>query len=101
MIEWVTQLDFSVLYRIQEALTCPFLDFLMPKITFLGNAGGIWLLTAGILLLFPKYRRADSSFGGACVRRSDRQRRYEKSVCQTAPLLAGYRGEYVDCRAQG
>lgn len=58
MIEWVTQLDFSVLYRIQETLTCPFLDFLMPKITFLGNAGGIWLLTAGILLLFPKYRRA-------------------------------------------
>lgn len=58
MIEWITQLDFSVLYRIQDAFRCTFLDFLMPKITFLGNAGGIWLLTAGILLSMPKYRRA-------------------------------------------
>lgn len=29
----------------------------MPKITFLGNAGLIWLLSAGILMLLPKYRR--------------------------------------------
>lgn len=57
MTEWITQIDFSVLYRIQDAQRCAFLDFLMPKITFLGNAGLIWLLTAGVLLLLPKYRR--------------------------------------------
>ena len=58
MTEWITQLDFRILYRIQDSLRCGFLDFLMPKITFLGNAGLIWLLAAGILLLLPKYRRA-------------------------------------------
>lgn len=57
MVEWITQLDFSVLYRIQDIFRCPALDFLMPKITFLGNAGLIWLLTAGVLILIPKYRR--------------------------------------------
>lgn len=58
MLEWITQLDFSVLYRIQDITKCAFLDFIMPKITFLGNAGLIWLLTAGTLLLLPKHRRA-------------------------------------------
>ena len=58
MTQWITQLDFSILYRIQDVFRCPALDFLMPKITFLGNAGLIWLLSAGILLLLPKYRRA-------------------------------------------
>lgn len=57
MIEWITQLDFSVLYRIQDIFRCPILDFLMPKITFLGNVGLIWLLLSGVLLLLPKYRR--------------------------------------------
>ncbi len=57
MTECITRLDFSFLYWVQSTLKCPFLDFLMPKITFLGNAGLIWLLTAGILLMLPKYRR--------------------------------------------
>lgn len=58
MAEQITRLDFTVLYGIQDTLRCPFLDFLMPKITFLGNAGLIWILSALILLLFPKYRCA-------------------------------------------
>lgn len=57
MTEWITQLDFRILYWIQNHLRCGFLDFLMPKISFLGNAGLIWLLSAGILILLPKYRR--------------------------------------------
>lgn len=57
MPEWLTRLDFSILYRIQDTLRCGFLDFLMPKITFLGNAGWIWLLTAAVLILLPKHRR--------------------------------------------
>lgn len=58
MTAQITQLDFSVLYWIQDNLRCGFLDFLMPKITALGNAGLIWLFSAGILILLPKYRRA-------------------------------------------
>ncbi len=57
MTEWITSIDFSVLYWIQNTLRCGFLDFLVPKITFLGNAGMIWLIIAGCLLFTKKYRR--------------------------------------------
>ena len=58
MTEWITQIDFSVLYAIQGTLRCAWPDLLMPVITRLGDAGIIWLLAAGILLLIPRYRRA-------------------------------------------
>ena len=50
-------LDQTILHGIHAALTGPFLDFLMPKITDLGNGGAIWLLAAGCLLCTKKYRR--------------------------------------------
>ena len=37
-------LDWSILHWIQNMLVCPALNFLMPKITLLGNGGMIWLL---------------------------------------------------------
>ncbi len=57
MWEWLTRLDFSVLYAIQDALRCGFLDFIMPKITWLGNSGLIWILAAVVLLCIRKRRR--------------------------------------------
>ena len=57
MTEWITRIDFSILYWIQNTFRCAFLDFLMPGITFLGNAGLIWLLIAAVLLFQKKYRR--------------------------------------------
>lgn len=54
---WLVRLDFSILYWIQHSLRCGFLDFLMPKITFLGEVGWIWLAFAVVLLFMPKYRR--------------------------------------------
>lgn len=57
MWEWLTRLDFSVLYAIQDALRCGFFDFLMPKITWLGNGGLIWILAAAVLLCIRKRRR--------------------------------------------
>ncbi len=57
-METLTKLDFSILYGIQAHLRCGFLDFILPKITWLGNAGLIWLIAAGLLLLTKKYRRA-------------------------------------------
>ena len=50
-------LDQTILHGIHAALTGPFLDFLMPKITAFGNGGAIWLLAAGCLLCTKKYRR--------------------------------------------
>ena len=49
-------LDWSILHGIQS-LSCPFLDFLMPKITALGNGGAIWLAATGGLLCTRKYRK--------------------------------------------
>lgn len=51
------ELEFKVLDFIQEFLKCPFLDFMMPKITALGNGGIIWIIAAIILLATKKYRR--------------------------------------------
>ena len=50
-------LDWSILHWIQNTLVCPFMDFLMPKITLLGNGGAIWILAAVILLCTKKYRK--------------------------------------------
>lgn len=49
-------LDWTILQAIQS-LTCPLLDFLMPKITALGNGGAIWLAAAVGLICTKKYRR--------------------------------------------
>ena len=49
--------DWSVLHWIQTTLACPALDFLMLKLTALGNGGAVWLLAAGGLLCTKKYRK--------------------------------------------
>ena len=51
------ELEFKILDFIQEFLRCPFLDFLMPKVTALGNDGIIWIVAALVLLATKKYRR--------------------------------------------
>lgn len=50
-------LDWRILYAIQTHLVCPVLDFLMPKISVLGNSGMIWILAAVVLLCIKKYRK--------------------------------------------
>lgn len=50
-------LDWTILHWIQDTLVCPALDFLMPKITLLGNGDAVWLLAAAALLITKKYRR--------------------------------------------
>ena len=46
-----------ILNLIQDIFGCEFLDFLIPKITALGNAGLIWIAAGIILLCTKKYRR--------------------------------------------
>ena len=50
-------LDQTILYLIQDNLSCGLLDLLMPKLTLLGSGGAIWLLAAGGMLCTKKYRR--------------------------------------------
>lgn len=53
----ITNIDFSLLNWIHEHLSCSFLNFLMPKITFLGNGGLIWIAAAIIMMFFKRYRK--------------------------------------------
>lgn len=43
-------IDWSILHWIRDVLTCPFLDFLMPKLILLSNGGAVWLLAVGVLV---------------------------------------------------
>ena len=50
--------DLPILDWIAAHIYCPFLDFLMPAITRLGDAGILWILLAALFLCLPKYRKA-------------------------------------------
>lgn len=57
MLTWIQNTDWMILHFIQHYMRCPFLDFLMPKITMLGNSSLIWLLAAVLLFASKKYRK--------------------------------------------
>lgn len=63
MMSTITDIDFKILNFIQEYFSCSFLNFLMPKITFLGNGGLIWIVTAIIMLFWAKYRKTGIMVG--------------------------------------
>ena len=54
---WATSFDLPILDWIQANLANPILDFLMPWITLLGDAGIFWMICAGVMLFTKKYRR--------------------------------------------
>lgn len=51
------KLEWKILYWIHNKLSCPFLDFIIPKITILGTFGIIWNITAIILIFTKQYRK--------------------------------------------
>ncbi len=55
-MEWIQSFDWTLLHRLHDAFKCGVLDFLMPKITALGNGGAIWIIAAIVMLIFKKYR---------------------------------------------
>lgn len=50
-------LDWTILHAIRDLTTCPFLDFLLPRLTTLGNGGAIWIAAGCGLLCTRKYRK--------------------------------------------
>ncbi len=56
MIEYITQIDFNILYWIQENIRCAFLDFLIPIFSYLQEGGFLWIVTAVVLICFKKTR---------------------------------------------
>jgi undecaprenyl-diphosphatase len=57
MIEILQNIDWQILRWIHSTLGCHALDFLMPKISLLGNAAAIWLICAFLMLLTKKHRK--------------------------------------------
>ena len=56
-METIINIDFNILNYIHNHFSCPALDFLMPKITALGNGGAIWIVLAIIMIIFKKSRK--------------------------------------------
>lgn len=56
-MNFITNIDFSILDFIQSNLKNGALDWIMPKISALGNAGLIWIVLSVILLSIKKYRK--------------------------------------------
>lgn len=50
-------IDWMILDKIQSMFSSGFMDWLMPKITVLGDAGMIWIVIGVLLLLSKKHRR--------------------------------------------
>ncbi len=59
--------DLPILDWIAGNLQCGFLDFIMPLITLLGDAGIFWIAVSVLFLVFPKYRKAGLSMGVALL----------------------------------
>lgn len=56
-MEWLTNIDFQILDWIQANMRSPFFDWLMPKLSLLGEWGLIWIVIGIVLLFFRKTRR--------------------------------------------
>ena len=59
--------ELGILDFIAEHFRCAFLDFLMPKVTLLGDAGIFWIALALILLIPKKTRQTGLMMGVALL----------------------------------
>ena len=56
---WGTEgFEIEILKYIQTIFGCPLLDFLMPKISALGNVGLVWIFLGLLLMAFKKHRKS-------------------------------------------
>ena len=57
MPDFIQTADWAVLHWIRENLHCGALDFLMPKLTLLGEGGAVWIVAGLALTASKKYRK--------------------------------------------
>ena len=60
-------LEIVFLHNLQNTIQCDFLDWFMPIITSLGNAGIFWILLAAAFLCFRKTRKIGITMGIALI----------------------------------
>ena len=63
----IQEFDFAILNWIQNHLQCAALDWIVPKITVLGNAGVFWIIAALVCLAVPKWRKCGVSMALALI----------------------------------
>lgn len=63
----MNEFELKILLMVQEVFQCAFLDFFMPLITHLGDAGIFWIIVAVVLLFIPKYRKVGITMGVALL----------------------------------
>lgn len=63
----ITRFDFSILDYIQNHIRCGFLDAVMPRVTFLGDGGLIWIALALIFLILKKHRKKGVMMAAALI----------------------------------
>ena len=56
-MQFIENIDFSILFWIQENIRCAFLDVVLPFFSTICNNGEIWIACGIVLLFFKKYRR--------------------------------------------
>lgn len=54
--DFIYSIDFAILDFIQETMRCQFLDYVMAFFSYLGEAGGIWIISAIVMMCFRKTR---------------------------------------------
>ncbi len=64
---FATHFDLPVLDWIAGNLKCAFMDFIMPIITVLGDAGIFWIAVAVLMIFIPKYRKIGLGMGVALL----------------------------------
>lgn len=57
MPDFIQTADWAILHWIRENLHCGALDFLMPKLTLLGEGGAVWVVAGLALTASKKYRK--------------------------------------------
>ena len=57
-MDFLFNIDISIVRFIREFIANPVLDFLMPIITLIGEDGLLWIVTSLLLLVFKKTRKA-------------------------------------------
>ena len=67
MFDFTRGFDLPILDWIANHLWCPFLDAIMPCITFLGDGGWIWIATVLVLLCLPNYRKTGFAIATALL----------------------------------
>ena len=67
MLTWIQNIDWMVLHGIHNTLQCGVMDFMIPKITALGNGGTIWILAAAVMTISKKYRKYGIAMFAALV----------------------------------